>query len=55
MAGTLGIDGAHGPPIDIVSFTNEIQQVLHDVGEKSPLMELNHNQNQVIPKYQFNV
>ena len=32
---TSEIDGAHGLPRDTVSFTNEIQQVLHDVGKWS--------------------
>ena len=30
---TSEIDGAHGLPRDIVAFTNELQQVLHDVGK----------------------
>ena len=29
---TSEIYGAHGIPIDIQTFTDEIQQVLHDVG-----------------------
>ena len=31
---TSEIDGAHGIPIDIQTFTDELQQVLHDVGEQ---------------------
>ena len=30
---TSEIDGAHGLPRDIVTFINELQQVLHDVGQ----------------------
>ena len=29
---TSEIDGAHGIPIDIQTFTDDLQQVLHDVG-----------------------
>ena len=32
---TSEIKGAHGLPRDIVRFTNEVQQVLHDVGKQS--------------------
>ena len=32
---TSEIDDAHGLPRDIVSLTNELQQVLHDVGKLS--------------------
>ena len=31
---TSEIDGAHGLPRDIVSFTNEIQKVLNDIGKQ---------------------
>ena len=31
---TSEIDGSHGPPRDIYTFTDELQQVLHDEGEK---------------------
>ena len=31
---TSEIDGAHGPPRDTEILTNEIQQVLHDVGKR---------------------
>ena len=31
---TSEIDGAHGLPRDIPNFTNEIQQVLHDLGKQ---------------------
>ena len=30
---TLEIYGAYGLPIDIVSLTNEMQQVIHDLGK----------------------
>ena len=31
---TSKVDGAHGIPRDIHTFTDELQQVLHDVGKK---------------------
>ena len=31
---TSKIDGAHGIPRDIETFTNTIQQLLHDIGKK---------------------
>ena len=31
---TSEIYGAHGIPIDIQTFTDELQEVLHDVGEQ---------------------
>ena len=33
IVATSEIDGAHGLPRDIETFTNELQQVLHDVGK----------------------
>ena len=34
IVATSEIDGAHGLPRDIVTFTKELQQVLHDVGQQ---------------------
>ena len=31
---TSEIDGAHGLPIDISTFTNKLQKVLHDIGQQ---------------------
>ena len=28
------IEGEHGLPRDIVTFTNELQQVIHDIGKQ---------------------
>ena len=33
IVSTLEIDGAHGIPRDTATFTNELQQVIHDVGK----------------------
>ena len=35
IVATSEIDGAHGLPRDIQTFTNGLQQVLHDVGGRS--------------------
>ena len=34
MVATSEIEGTHGIPRDIATFTNELQQVLHDVGKQ---------------------
>ena len=45
IVATLEIDGAHGLPRDIQTFTGELQQVLHDVGD----------QHKGMPAYYFNM
>ena len=35
IAATSKLDGARGIPRDIASLTNELQQVLHDLGKRS--------------------
>ena len=45
IATTSEIDGAHVLPRDISSFTNEIQQLLHDVGKLRTV-------NIIQPKYE---
>ena len=35
IVATSEIDGAYGLPIDVHTFTDELQQVIHDVGGKS--------------------
>ena len=49
----LEIYCAPGLPRDIVILTNEIQQVLYDVGKKGPVMEFNPNPHKGMTAYSF--
>ena len=40
---TSGMDGAHGLPRYTISLTNELQQVLYDIGKKIIVNVIRHN------------
>ena len=46
---TSEIDRSDGLPIYIQNFTDNIQQMLHDVGGKSLLMVFNQHHNKGMP------
>ena len=48
------IYGAHGLPIYTVSLTNDIQQLLHDIGKLSIVNEIKHDSTKGMPADSFN-